>query len=218
MSALRQASYLHVVADEATQYAVEDAVYAIHTTSPSLPILASLDLARAQGVLEGTALLDHCIAQASRLRKLVLDGALPGLAPVTTAVSARWALPDPTKVAIDFGGVGQTAHAVRARLFHEYGLYVSRGCGNVLLFNVHAGAVSDICGLLERALRDLCAATASGRRRSLDLTNSFVIPYPPGIPSAVPGELSVGDITRRLLHFDQPGIDVFSVSAQSSTD
>ena len=215
MSALRQASYLHVIADEAAQYAVEDAIYSIHTTSPSLPILASLDLARAQGVAEGAALLESCIDSASQLRALVTDGAFPGLTAVPTCPPTRWALPDPTKVAVDFAGIGLSAHAVRTRLFHEYGLYVSRGSRSVLLFNFHIGAGADICDRLERALRDLCGKRSHGRRPAIDLCNSFVIPYPPGVPAAVPGELSVSDLAEQLLHYDESGIDVFSVPAQS---
>jgi arginine/lysine/ornithine decarboxylase len=215
MSALRQASYLHVIADEATEFAVEDAIYSIHTTSPSLPILASLDLARAQAAVEGTALLDDCIGRASHLRSIVSSGEFPGLSALTTCGPTRWAMPDPTKVAVDFAGIGLTAHAVRTRLFHEYGLYVSRGSGSVLLFNFHIGAGHDVCDRLESALRELCGKRSRGRRPAVDLSNSFVIPYPPGVPAAVPGELSVGDLADQLLHYDESGIDVFAVPAQS---
>jgi arginine/lysine/ornithine decarboxylase len=217
MSALRQASYLHVVADESTHLRVDDSLYAIHTTSPSLPILASLDLARAQAGLEGAALLDGCVERAARLRTLVRDGSLPGLEAVGGETSSRWSVPDPTRVAIDFAGLGETGQVVRSRLFSEYGLYVARCSGTVLLFSFHAGVSPDIADRLEHALRDLCARVEPGRA-GVDLTNAFVVAYPPGIPCAVPGEFSANHINEQLTRLDRAGVEVFSVAAQSSTN
>lgn len=51
--ALRQGSYLHVYGNQDLIEKTENAVRSIHTTSPSWPILASLDLARAHACYYG---------------------------------------------------------------------------------------------------------------------------------------------------------------------
>ncbi len=68
MLALRQGSYVHLLAspDRLPQLSadVSAAVYRVHTTSPSLPILASLDLARAHAVAEGEHLVERALTLA----------------------------------------------------------------------------------------------------------------------------------------------------------
>lgn len=53
MSALRQGSYLHLIGDGEAQERAAEALFQHHTTSPSFPVLASLDLARLQAETEG---------------------------------------------------------------------------------------------------------------------------------------------------------------------
>src|SRR5262249_23090539 len=53
LSAMRQGSYIHLHGDEALIRKFKETQFAFHTTSPSYPILASLELARAQAVSEG---------------------------------------------------------------------------------------------------------------------------------------------------------------------
>jgi arginine/lysine/ornithine decarboxylase len=61
MSAGRQGSYLHVVAEPALIARVASTLYGRHTTSPSIPILASLDLARAHAQVHGQQLLQRSL-------------------------------------------------------------------------------------------------------------------------------------------------------------
>ncbi|GGW62186.1 hypothetical protein GCM10010381_54110 [Streptomyces xantholiticus] len=56
-SALRQGSYLHLIgADEVQERAAQE-LFQLHTTSPSRPAPAGLDLARAQVTSEGERLV-----------------------------------------------------------------------------------------------------------------------------------------------------------------
>ncbi|WP_227998720.1 hypothetical protein [Nocardia australiensis] len=55
MYAMRQAAMVHVLGNERAVEATAAAIYRHHTSSPSWPIMASLDLARAHAELEGSA-------------------------------------------------------------------------------------------------------------------------------------------------------------------
>ncbi|MDQ1305654.1 MAG: hypothetical protein QG671_1486 [Actinomycetota bacterium] len=211
MSALRQASFLHVLGDGDTVRRAERALYAVHTTSPSLPILASLDLARAQAVAEGHAVAERCLAHAQRLRTLLDDGLLPGLVAVEPEAASRWSAPDPAKVVCDSSGLGISAQDLRIRMFHEHGIYASRGSGTRILFNIHAGVTDAVMDRLERALSELCA---SGTDR-FDRGPGFLIPYPPGVPLTVPGEQYPDNLDELLRSFRTSGVDVFAVPAHA---
>jgi arginine/lysine/ornithine decarboxylase len=91
------------------------------TTSPLLPILASLDACRRQMALNGEALLDHALnlaaAAARRLRRL------PGLAVLD---AARLSLPDrrhdPTRLVVDVHRLGITGFEAERMLRHQFGI------------------------------------------------------------------------------------------------
>lgn len=188
MLALRQGSYVHVLAAAdlvgALVADVDAAVYRVHTTSPSLPILASLDIARAHAVAEGERLVDRALLLADRVRDLART--TPGIdlhEPVEALGGAY--LRDPMKVHLDLG-TPERAHDVRRDLFDEYGVFVSRQDGPTLLLTLHVGVTPEQVDVLAEGLDALC-----GGGRSLgpgDLADRYVVAYPPGIPLQVPGE------------------------------
>jgi len=206
MAALRQGSYLHVLGDQDTIERVEQALYSLHTTSPSLPILASLDLARSQAATEGEALVDRCLLHAARLRLLLQGGAFPGLVESPSAPASRWMSPDPAKVVVDAGGLGLSAQDLRLRLFHDHGLYAARGAGTKLLLNLHAGVTPTVMDRLERALADLAVDDVA----PVDIESAFLVPYPPGVPLTVPGE-APENLAATVAGFLRSGVDVFAV-------
>lgn len=191
MLALRQGSYLHLLGspDRLPQLRADvgAAVYRVHTTSPSLPILASLDLARAHAVAEGEALVERALTLAARLREVARR--VPGIAvhePVPSAGGAHSAyLADPMKVHLDFGSP-ERAQAVRRELYDEYGVYVSRQDGPTLLFTVHVGVTPAQLDTLVEALETVCCEEGAGACACSD--GRYIIAYPPGIPLQVPGE------------------------------
>ncbi len=191
MLALRQGSYLHVIGPDTLKATVRAALYRVHTTSPSLPVLASLDIARAHAVAEGTALVERALAQADRLRELARR--VPWLAEHRPVATTSAYLADPMKVHLDLG-TPERAHEVRAALFDEYGIFVSRQDGSTLLFTMHVGVTPEQVDLLVEALESVCCLDAPecscGDER-------YIIAYPPGIPLQVPGEQLSAPPARR---------------------
>jgi arginine/lysine/ornithine decarboxylase len=182
MLALRQGSYLHVVGPDSLRADVRAALYRVHTTSPSLPILASLDIARAHAVAEGERLVDQALAQADRLRDLARQ--VPWLSEHQPVATTGAYLADPMKVHLDLGTPERAQH-VRTALFDDYGVYVSRQDGSTLLFTMHVGVTVEQVDLLVEALESICCE-ASPECACAD--DRYVIAYPPGIPLQVPGE------------------------------
>ncbi len=115
MSAARQGSYLHAVGDPDLLARVAVALYGRHTTSPSIPILASLDLARAHAESDGRRLVQRAIDLAATLRSTIEhDPALSGCRVVPDPVAGMgmgmsdrgYFATDPTKPeSVDRGSV-----------------------------------------------------------------------------------------------------------------
>lgn len=193
MLALRQGSYVHVLGPKALREHVDAAVYRVHTTSPSLPIVASLDIARAHAVAEGEALVDRSLRLAERIREIART--TPGLAvhqPVAT-LGGAYAL-DPMKVHVDLGSP-ERAHAARRELFEEYGVFVSRQDGPTLLFTVHVGVTPEQVDVLAEAIAAVCGTEEPPVGEAQE--GRYVIAYPPGIPLQVPGERLTAPPQRR---------------------
>ncbi|KIE25132.1 arginine decarboxylase [Streptomyces sp. MUSC 125] len=194
MSALRQGSYLHLIGDGEAQERTAQALFQHHTTSPSWPVLASLDLARLQAETEGEQLLDRSLRLARTLRtELSTDprlSAYRALGPEGHLTDpALLVSDDPTRVLVDIGALGITAADFRRILFDEYALYVARESGDAVLFHVHIGVdeatllrLLDALRTIQRTYRTASAALTQGT------SDHFIIAYPPGIPITVPGE------------------------------
>jgi arginine/lysine/ornithine decarboxylase len=110
LSSLSQSSILNVRNGRVPSARVASAVTLTQTTSPLLPLHASIDACRHQMVLEGEALLSRTLSLAAHARRRlatlpgleVLDADRLGLAP--------WRL-DPTKLVVDVTGLGLTGLA-----------------------------------------------------------------------------------------------------------
>ncbi|MFE0653436.1 arginine decarboxylase [Streptomyces sp. NPDC059534] len=194
MSALRQGSYLHLIGDGEAQERTAQALFQHHTTSPSWPVLASLDLARLQAETEGESLLGRSLGLASTLRvELATDPRLSAYRPLGPdghlVDAAQLVSDDPTRVLVDISALGITAADFRRMLFDEYALYVARESGDAVLFHIHIGVdeatllrLLDALRTIQRTYRSASAALAAGT------SEHFIIAYPPGIPITVPGE------------------------------
>jgi len=211
MSALRQGSYLHVLGDGELVGHAEKGLYRNHTTSPSLPVLASLDLARAQAELEGAGLVARCLHHADELRRVVRDE--PELAAFAVAEPAGaddpWILADPTKVLLlaDPGLIG--ADELRLRLVRDHGLYLARTTANGVLLHLHIGVTREVFDHLLDALRAIAAAGAPPPAARCD--GQFLIAYPPGIPVVVPGESTSPPSIERLAELRASGAELFHI-------
>lgn len=140
MSAAWQGSYLHVAGEPALIAGVASTLYGRHTTSPSIPSLASLDLARAHAQSHGQRLLQRSLDLAAGARRAVNDD--PALSayrmlpePAPAGINRDYLTADPTKLLIGTTGLRRSGQDVRLRLFHDYGIYISRTLPDAFLVN-----------------------------------------------------------------------------------
>jgi arginine/lysine/ornithine decarboxylase len=110
LSSLSQSSILNLRGGRVAADRVAAAVKLTQTTSPLLPLLASIDACRRQLVLDGEALLGRAVELAAGARSRL--GMLPGLQVLD---AGRLGLGprqlDPTKVVVDVAGLGLTGLA-----------------------------------------------------------------------------------------------------------
>ena len=115
------------------------------TTSPLVPILASLDACRRQMVLEGEQMLERTLELAAYARQRL--GSIPG---ITVSDAQRLGLPherfDATRLVIDVQGLGVSGFTVERTLRDRFGIAVE---------------MSDLVGIV-------CLVTIGDRRASVD--------------------------------------------------
>ncbi|MGW8766252.1 arginine decarboxylase [Streptomyces sp. NPDC055815] len=217
MSALRQGSYLHLIGDGEAQERTAQALFQHHTTSPSWPVLASLDLARLQAETEGESLLGRSLGLARTLRvELATDPRLSAYRPLGPdghlTDAAQLVSDDPTRVLVDISALGITAADFRRILFDEYALYVARESGDAVLFHIHIGVdeatllrLLDALRTIQRTYRSASAALATGT------SEHFIIAYPPGIPITVPGEKLCERTLSQIDELRSSGCEIYTL-------
>src|SRR6266536_2193172 len=227
MTAARQGSYLHVLGSADLVEAVRQAIFRRHTTSPSMPILVSLDLARAHAQQDGHRLLDRALRLARRFRDtLERDPRLAGfgIRPVLPARPdlAGYLSQDPLRVVVSASGSGLTGGELRTILFRDYRVYISRAFDEGFLLNFHIGVDDPEVDRLLDALRSIAARRATrGRmahvevRRPGEPVQEIVIAYPPGVPVAYPGDTWTGDLRRSVEAHQRAGAELFAAPARS---
>lgn len=209
MSCLRQASMIHYCGDAALGARLKVSRFRLHTTSPSYPILASLDLARAQMQEEGASLLASVSSLADTFRNDIAR--IFGPDAVNQARFSPAAFPfahtDPTKVSVNIDSLGMPARDIKEILFTDFGVYVNRITEHALLFNFHIG----IDRAAAQAVIDALAELAARPRLipGLACSKNFIIPYPPGVPLVVPGQEITPAIQRQIQAIQRNGIHVF---------
>jgi len=122
LSAMTQASMLHMQGEYVDLRRLKAMLRLVQTTSPSHILLASLDVARMQMATEGRAILQRTIELAAEARKAL--NALPGLkclGPEHADGSGFFAL-DPTKITVSVKDLGISGQQAEDILCHEYGI------------------------------------------------------------------------------------------------
>lgn len=190
--ALRQGSYLHCLGDDYLQMRLRNARYRLHTTSPSYPIISSLDLARAHAEREGTQFVDRARLLATQFRTGVSTGLKKfRLFEEQGIQESHSATLDPTKVWLDTRESGLSAVDLRAILYNKFRIYTSRYADHYLLFNMHIGIteqqVETLLATLQRIEESMTYSSLLHLKEE-SISTSFIIPYPPGVPLVVPGE------------------------------
>lgn len=214
LSTLRQASMIHFRGGESLRERLNIAKFRVHSTSPSYPILASLDMARAQMELDGEQLVGDAVALAADFRRALESGtdwscyrinALPDMGEMNRFVRA-----DPCKLSIDVRALGLSTAEVQSHLYREHGVYINRITRNSILLNFHIG-------INAAAVRAMLDGLASLQKKQVALSLSkiisdrFIIPYPPGVPLVVPGEAITDEIRQKMDEIRQTGIALLTI-------
>ncbi|MDQ5848784.1 MAG: beta-eliminating lyase-related protein [Pseudomonadota bacterium] len=242
LSAFSQASMIHINDPEFREHLFRENFNMHTSTSPQYGLIASLDVARKQAVMEGYKLLSRTLELAGEVRKLInstrvfrvleLEDLLP------EAVRHDGIRLDPTKVTIDISGCGYTVEDLQKELFERYNIQVEKSTFNTLTLLLTIGTTRSKVSRLYDALMRISRAGRAPRRRVRtpeipgftrlrylprdayycggELVPVFderervnralagricadqIVPYPPGIPVLVPGQLVTGSILDYL--------------------
>lgn len=172
LTSFRQGSMIHIRDQEFGRRVAEgfQQAYLTHTsTSPSYPILASLDLGRRQVELEGYELVQGAVEQAMILRERI--NAHPGIARFFRMLAPEDLIPerfrpsgfrsyraartdwkgmdaaweqdefclDPTRLTLFVGRTGIEGDTLKRRLIEDFDIQVNKTSRNTLLFMTHIG-------------------------------------------------------------------------------
>jgi arginine decarboxylase len=243
LSAFSQASMIHVNDPGFREHLFRENFNMHTSTSPQYGLIASLDVARKQAVMEGYKLLTRTLELAKEARQLInstrvfrvleLEDLLPD------EVRSDGIRLDPTKVTIDITGCGYTAEDLQKELFERYNIQVEKSTFNTLSLLFTIGTTRSKLSRLYDALMRIAREGRHPRRlvqtpeipgftrlRYLprdayycggELVPVFderervnkkllvgrvcadqIVPYPPGIPVLVPGQLVTGTVVDYL--------------------
>ncbi|HUQ24661.1 MAG TPA: aminotransferase class I/II-fold pyridoxal phosphate-dependent enzyme [Burkholderiales bacterium] len=241
LSAFSQASMIHVNDPTFREHLFRENFNMHTSTSPQYGLIASLDVARKQAVMEGFKLLSRTLELANEVRRLInstrvfrvleLDDLVP------EQVRHDGIRLDPTKVTIDISGCGYTVDDLQKVLFERYNIQTEKSTFNTLTLLLTIGTtrskVSRLYDALMRIAREgrpprrlvqtpeipaftklvflprdayycggeLLPVLDERERVNRGLAGRIcadqIVPYPPGIPVLVPGQL----ITRKVAEY-----------------
>jgi arginine decarboxylase len=242
LSAFSQASMIHINDPDFREHLFRENFNMHTSTSPQYGLIASLDVARKQAVMEGYKLLTRTLELAKEARGLInstkvfrvleLDDLLP------SEVRDDGIRLDPTKVTIDISGCGYTAEDLQKELFERYNLQVEKSTFNTLSLLFTIGTTrSKLSRLYDAFMRiaregrhprrlvqtpeipaftrlkflprdayycggELLPVFDERERVNRKLAGRVcadqIVPYPPGIPVLVPGQLITGRVVEYL--------------------
>lgn len=258
LSAFSQASMIHVNDPAFDEHLFRENFNMHASTSPQYNLIASLDVARKQAVMEGYRLLDRSLKFAHELReKINATGAFRVLELVDLLpeeVRHDGIRLDPTKLTIDISQSGYSADELRDELIGRYNIQVEKNTHNTLTLLLTIGTtrskVSRLFDAMLRLAKEKRAPRAyvrvpeaprftelaclprdafyeAGERLPLlneqgqpnaALTGRVccdqIVPYPPGIPVLVPGQVIDAGIVAYLARLlqTQKSIDLHGLA------
>jgi len=242
LSAFSQASMIHVNDPGFREHLFRENFNMHTSTSPQYGLIASLDIARKQAVMEGYKLLNRTLELATEVRKLInstkvfrvleLEDLLP------PEVRHDGIKLDPTKVTIDISGCGYTVEDLQKELFERYNIQVEKSTFNTLTLLLTIGTTRSKVSRLYDALMRIARQGRPPRRlvQTPEIPNftrlrylprdayycggellpvfderervnrklagcvcaDQIVPYPPGIPVLVPGQVITSKIAQYL--------------------
>lgn len=211
-----QSALLNVCTDRVDLHILEDKLQTIESSSPSYPMMASLDINADLLLEKGESLMR---AWAENLRGFYEEAKkIPGVAVMETETL------DHTKMNIDMSAYGINGNRLE-ELLMEKGIFLELVTGNIIMcmsgignrrvdFDCLLAAMREIAQKRERitkvkmaqppALTDVLERREIPRekvfvpleRAAGRVCASSIIPYPPGVPIACPGEVLTGEVLQ----------------------
>ena len=168
MSAFSQASMIHVNDPKFNEHIFRENFNMHTSTSPQYAMIASLDVARKQMVMEGYKLLSRTLALAAELRTqinstgvfrvLELEELLPD------EVRHDGILLDPTKVTVDISSCGYTVEDLQRELFTRFNIQVEKSTFNTISLLLTIGTTRSKVSRLYDALMRIAREGRAPRR------------------------------------------------------
>jgi arginine/lysine/ornithine decarboxylase len=222
--------------------------FCLHTsTSPQYPMIASLDVARKQMVMEGYSLLSRALELSDTFRDSVnslkkfrvLE--LPDLiAPELRDDRVRL---DRTKITIDISASGYNSKEVEYLLLNKHSIQIEKTTFNTITVLITIGSTLSKLNRLFLAFEDI--EKKSGRQEVAEngmirdfklalsplkfrprpafyaesekinlneatdrISAAMIVPYPPGIPLLVPGQIITTEIVAALRTYREYGVEI----------
>lgn len=157
LSGLSQAAVLHLVGDRVDPARVQASLQSLQTTSPNFAIMASIDLARRQMMLEGQLRLAEMrqIAEYARIQINAIDG-IQVLGPEHCyGTGSGFIAMDTTKLLIDTSRTGWSGSDAQRFLNREYGVQPELSGAGYMLCILTLGSIREDVHQLIRGLKEL---------------------------------------------------------------
>lgn len=217
LGSLTQMSLLHINSDRVNPERVREILSMLHTTSPSYPLMASLDCARRQIATQGHELLEKTIQLAHYFRKEA--NRIPGIYCFGEEIVQREGVYafDPTKIAFTAKDLGFTGTELEDLLSDEYNIQMELADFYNTLGLVTIGDTQESIDTLLNALRDISQRFSNqGREIQHKLLKMPAIPEQVLIPreafysdkNQVLFDESDGKICGELIMAYPPGIPI----------
>ncbi len=155
LGAMTQMSLIHVNSTRVDANRVQQILSLLHTTSPSYPLMASLDCARRQIAIHGRELLTRTIELANYLRSEI--NKIPGIHSFGAEIVGREGIFafDPTKITISAKGLGITGFELETILTDDYNIQMELSDFYNVLGLITIGDTPDSALKLINALKDI---------------------------------------------------------------
>lgn len=180
LSAMTQASMLHIQGNRVSDRQISKALQLVETTSPSGLLLASLDAARHQMATKGKELMSQTIALATEAR--IKLGEIPNLYVLNPKRSPGCQHFDPTRLTINVSKLGMTGFKVDEILDQQLGVTCELPLLHHITFIISLGNIPEDIQKLIQGFQSLADSTTS-KTVSSSLTPHC--PFPISHPSKV---------------------------------
>ena len=197
LSAMTQASMLHLKGDRICSQRISKALQLVQSTSPSYLLLASLDAARQQIAVQGNTLMEQTMALATVARSNIAT--IPNLSIFKPTIQPGCQYFDPTRLTINVSKLGITGFEADEILHEQLGVTCELPLLHHLTFIISLGNTPEDIQKLVTACHKLTQVTTVKATQSL----SF-IPYPSSFKTSLnPREAYFA--TTETITFDEAG-------------